>query len=76
MKTGDLTIVLDPTYHRPYGQQGYTSFPEEYGFHRSVYVLPDTIGIVLEKKNKYCRVLFTDREVWLEEDKMAVMRCI
>ena len=76
MKPGDLTIVLEPTYHRPYGQHGWASFPEEYGYHRSIYVLPDTIGIILEKRKKFCRVLFNDREVWMEEDKMAVMNCI
>ena len=50
MKPGDLTIVLEPTYHRPYGQHGWASFPEEYGYHSSIYVLPDTIGIILEKE--------------------------
>ena len=75
MKPGDLTVTLQPSYNHMM-QRGYTNYPEEYGFHRSVYVVPDTIGIILEKRKKFCRVLFIDREVWMEEDKMAVMNCI
>ena len=67
---GDLVIVLPHVHEASHGRRGYTSYPRVYGFHSSVYVVPDTIGIVLEKRKDYCRVVFKSYDVWINHDKL------
>ena len=67
---GDLVVVISHAYETNFGRRGYTSYPRVYGFHSSVYVVPDTIGIVLEKRNDYCRVVFESCSVWMSCDKL------
>jgi len=71
MKTGDLIIVISHEWEKSqHGRRGYSSYPRVRGFHKSIFVLPDTIGIILEKRNDYYRISFDSREVWMNMDKV------
>lgn len=69
MSPGDLVVVV--FNHSRLHRRGYTSFPGEYGLHASVAVPPETVGIVLEKKADFYRILIDRGEVWLQESSVG-----
>ena len=53
--------------------KGYDTLPNEYGYHRALWVMPGT-GIVVEKDGFYSRVLIHERYVWFEDHQFDVVR--
>lgn len=57
----DVTIEFRP-------RRGYDNFPGDYGYHRAIYVKPETIGVVIEKKADFYKILFGAREIWIQRE--------
>ena len=64
-------MAVRTLYGPSFGCRGYTTFPGEYGFHTSVYVVPKTIGVVLERRGEFYKILFDSREVWIDEGSVT-----
>ena len=71
INVGDLIIVVTHDWERSeHGRRGYSSYPRIRGFHKSIFIRPGTIGIILEKRNDYYRITFEGRDVWMNMDKV------
>ena len=71
-----VSLYPHPSHRSSTGEpmaKGYDSLPNEYGFHRALWVMPGT-GIVVEKDGFYSRVLIHERYVWFEDHQFDVVR--
>ena len=71
MRTGDLVVVSAhdrcPFLDTTRVVKGYMSYPGEYGFHKSVWVVDKEVGVILDERVEYFRVLFDGKPVWVEK---------
>lgn len=68
MKRGDFIQIS----HRP-GELGircFRSFPGEYGFHSTLYLKEGSVGILLEQRIDFFKILAGTYEVWIEKNKV------
>lgn len=67
LKPGDLVTI-----QRPYpksdapGIRGYKDYPGEYNYHTSLWVEGDSLGVMLESREPFARVLVHNTAVWFE----------
>jgi hypothetical protein len=76
-RLGSLVVVhRHPSNRSSAGDElskGYDSPPNEHGFHRALWVMPG-VGIVVERKENYSRVLIHERYVWFEDHQLDLLR--
>ena len=70
---GDLVAVVYHPHRARLWRRGYTSFPGEYGFHGTVAIPPETVGILLEKRADFYRILIDRGEIWLQESSVGML---
>jgi len=64
-----------PSYVSPEGvrwAKGYDSPPNDYGYHRAVWV-PPGLGVVVDKRSFFTRVLAHGKYAWFEAHQMDVV---
>jgi len=77
VKVGSLVIIHRHPSHRSSGgeemSKGYDTPPNAYGYHRAIWVMPG-MGIVMERRENFNRVLIHERYVWFEDHQLDVVK--
>jgi hypothetical protein len=53
--------------------KGYDTIPDECGYHKAMWVMPG-LGIVVDRREKYNRILIHERYVWFEDYQLDLVR--
>lgn len=69
-----VNIILCP-YSSKSNIEGWLTFPEEYDYHRKIWVTPD-LGIVLERSDEHIRVFLSKLAVavWLSKEHVVSLK--
>lgn len=68
MKPGDLASIVPQwtvMHGLDTGRKSYTSYPGEYGHHKTIMVYSEDIGIVLEIRGEFTRILVRGQSLWI-----------
>jgi len=68
MKPGDMvsTIPRWAVMHGlDLGRKAYASYPGEYGYHKAVIVYSEDVGVILEIREEFTRILVHGQPLWI-----------
>lgn len=76
MKKGDLVKVWGSysTIDQSDLVRGWQDDPGVYNHHKAIWVTNGMMGIILQKIDERCRVLVSDRIVWLYDYQLQVIK--
>ena len=70
-RPGDIVSIKPESSYAFKTRKAWSNFPGEYGYHSARYVSCDTVCLVLESREEYCRVLVDGAPVWIFEDSLS-----